>query len=252
MSSTRTRASRVPITSRSRSPTGRTPSSTSPARRRPRATRSPMRWCISSTWLLSARWPTSWNRPSWRTRPTASRSEGSRRSGERDHFAVAVRGNTVVADAISSDSLHTLLFLEPGEIDSSRLALVERYSEPLATPFGYLPALPVAAGCRSVPHSLRLGSRAGIALRGRQPPRASTRDGDRCTSDPCVRARLPGADRPRGRLPDSRQPHPAVVSRRLPLLRTLSLESGCFGRRGSARLPKLKAQAESSRSKNDR
>ena len=62
-----------------------------------------------------------------------------------DHFAVAVRGDAVVADATSSDSLHTLLFLEPGTIDSGRLALVEPYSEPLATPFGYLPALPVAA-----------------------------------------------------------------------------------------------------------
>ncbi len=62
-----------------------------------------------------------------------------------DHFAVAVRGDAVVADATSSDSLHTLLFLEPGTIDSSSLALVERYSEPLATPFGYLPAVPVAA-----------------------------------------------------------------------------------------------------------
>ena len=63
----------------------------------------------------------------------------------RDHFAVAVRGDGVVADATSSDSLHTLLFLEPGTIDSSSLALVEPYSEPLATPFGYLPALPEAA-----------------------------------------------------------------------------------------------------------
>ena len=35
--------------------------------------------------------------------------------------------------------------MEPGTIDSTSLALVERYSKPLATPFGYLPALPVAA-----------------------------------------------------------------------------------------------------------
>ncbi len=63
-----------------------------------------------------------------------------------DHFAVAVRGDAIVADSTSSDSLHTLLFLEPGTIDSARLALVEPYSEPLATSFGYLPALPVAAG----------------------------------------------------------------------------------------------------------
>ena len=62
-----------------------------------------------------------------------------------NHFAVAVRGDAVIADATSSDSLHTLLFLEPGTIDSSGLALIEPYSEPLATPFGYLPALPVAA-----------------------------------------------------------------------------------------------------------
>ena len=64
----------------------------------------------------------------------------------RDHFAVAVRGSTDVADAVSSDSLHTLLFLEPGEIESSDLELVGRYSEQLATPFGYLPALPTDAG----------------------------------------------------------------------------------------------------------
>ena len=64
----------------------------------------------------------------------------------RDHFAVAVRGGADVADAVSSDSLHTLLFLEPGTIASSDLELVVRYSEQLATPFGYLPALPTDAG----------------------------------------------------------------------------------------------------------
>jgi hypothetical protein len=34
-----------------------------------------------------------------------------------DHSRVATRGPTVVADGPSSDSLHALVYLDPGEID---------------------------------------------------------------------------------------------------------------------------------------
>ena len=105
-----------------------------------------MRWCISSTQQLFGRWPTLLGSAELANKADSLTQRGLAAFWRRDHFAVAVRGNTDVADAISSDSLHTLLFLDPGELDSSRLELVGRYSEELATPFGYLPALPAAAG----------------------------------------------------------------------------------------------------------
>jgi glycogen debranching enzyme len=58
-----------------------------------------------------------------------------------DHVAVAVQGDGTVVDTPSSDSLHALLFLRPGDISAEDAQAIARYSEPLATPFGYLPGL---------------------------------------------------------------------------------------------------------------
>jgi glycogen debranching enzyme len=61
-----------------------------------------------------------------------------------DHFRVAIRGSEAVADGPSSDSLHALLYLDPGEIDSADAMKVGAYSEQLACNWGYLPALPLS------------------------------------------------------------------------------------------------------------
>jgi glycogen debranching enzyme len=61
-----------------------------------------------------------------------------------DHFAVAVQRDGVVIDPPSSDSLHSLLFLRPNEIEASHAEAVVDYSDQLATAFGYLPGRAVA------------------------------------------------------------------------------------------------------------
>ena len=75
-------------------------------------------------------------------RADALTCRGLERFWRGDHFAVAVSGGRTVADAASSDSLHALLFLDPDEISARDASRIARYSDQLATEFGYLPALP--------------------------------------------------------------------------------------------------------------
>ena len=63
---------------------------------------------------------------------------------EGDHFRVATRGTTTVADGPSSDSLHTLLYLDPEDIPRSDAMKIVAYSEQLVCRCGYLPALPLS------------------------------------------------------------------------------------------------------------
>lgn len=58
-----------------------------------------------------------------------------------DHFVIAKQKNGRVIDAPSSDSLHTLLYIEHHEIDDSYSQKITEYSEQLATEGGYLPAI---------------------------------------------------------------------------------------------------------------
>jgi len=61
-----------------------------------------------------------------------------------DHFRVATRGMTTVADGPSSDSMHALLYLDPGDIGRPEAMKIVAYSEQLACEWGYLPALPLS------------------------------------------------------------------------------------------------------------
>jgi glycogen debranching enzyme len=61
-----------------------------------------------------------------------------------DHFRVATRGTTTVADGPSSDSLHALLYLDPGDIGRPDAMKIVGYSEQLVCGWGYLPALPLS------------------------------------------------------------------------------------------------------------
>ncbi len=63
-----------------------------------------------------------------------------------EHFAVAVQADGTVVDPPSSDSLHTLLFLQRNEISADDAEAVVEHCEQLATPFGYLPGLAQASG----------------------------------------------------------------------------------------------------------
>lgn len=58
-----------------------------------------------------------------------------------DHFVVAKEGSGRVIDPVSSDSLHTLLYLEPHEIADKYPIKIIEYSRQLATQRGYLPVL---------------------------------------------------------------------------------------------------------------
>jgi glycogen debranching enzyme len=58
-----------------------------------------------------------------------------------DHFMVALDNHTTIIDAPSSDSLHSLLYLEVDEIPETYVRAVEDYSEQLMTAVGYLPSI---------------------------------------------------------------------------------------------------------------
>ncbi len=58
-----------------------------------------------------------------------------------DHFAVAVERHGAVVDPPSSDSLHSLLYIRPGDIARPDAQRLVHYSEQLATPYGYLAGL---------------------------------------------------------------------------------------------------------------
>lgn len=58
-----------------------------------------------------------------------------------DHFIIARDGNGRVIDAPSSDSLHSLLYIDPEEIEPQYPSKVVAYSEQLVTRTGYLPAI---------------------------------------------------------------------------------------------------------------
>jgi glycogen debranching enzyme len=78
------------------------------------------------------------------TRAAAMTEKGFETFWRGDHFAVAVQRDGLVIDPPSSDSLHSLLFLHPDEIEASDAEAVVEYSDQLATSFGYLPGRAVA------------------------------------------------------------------------------------------------------------
>jgi len=59
----------------------------------------------------------------------------------KDHFVIAKETNGRVVDTLSSDSLHTLLYIEPHEIEDLYPLRIVEYSEQLVTDIGYLPAI---------------------------------------------------------------------------------------------------------------
>jgi hypothetical protein len=63
-----------------------------------------------------------------------------------EHFAVAIQGDGTAVDPPSSDSLHSLLFLDADEIPADAARGVVEHSEQLATAVGYLPGLALAPG----------------------------------------------------------------------------------------------------------
>lgn len=76
-----------------------------------------------------------------RARADAMTQRGFETFWRGDHFATAVQGDGSVVDSVSSDSLHSLLFLRPSEISVDDARAVGAYSEQLATAVGYLPGL---------------------------------------------------------------------------------------------------------------
>ena len=70
-------------------------------------------------------------------------SAGIDRLWNKDHFIVARDGDGAVIDPPSSDSLHSLLFIEPTDLPDGYSLSIERYMRKLETKAGYRAGIPV-------------------------------------------------------------------------------------------------------------
>lgn len=81
------------------------------------------------------------NSPEIEKQGTRMKSAGLRTLWKKDHFITAIDNGETEFDAPSSDSLHSLLYIEPDEISSEAVQAIEAYSSQLETPAGYMPCV---------------------------------------------------------------------------------------------------------------
>lgn len=72
--------------------------------------------------------------------------KGLERLWQDDHFIVAIDGNSSIIDPISSDSLHSLLYINPGFIPDGYANRVQKYMSKLETKAGYLSGIACQRG----------------------------------------------------------------------------------------------------------